>query len=124
MKNALYTALFILVAGNLSYLGLPWWSIAPVGAIAAFLFPIGIGASWLTGFLAGALLWFANAYVPDHANAGMLSDKIGQLFMGISSMKILLITAVLGGLLGALGVVTGHYARVVFVRPKPKRTYR
>jgi len=120
MKNAFFTLLFIFLFGNLCQIGLPWWTLAPIGAIAAFLFPLRTGAGLLAGFCGGFLLWFVAAVLLDRSNQGALSGKVGQLFLGMHGWQLLMLTGVLGGLVAALGVLSGKFTRDVFVGSKPK----
>ena len=83
MKNALYITLFILILGNFSHFGLPWWALAPIAALASWLFPLSPGKSFLAAFVGGLLLWYFNAFLLNSANDGMLSAKVGQLFQGL-----------------------------------------
>lgn len=121
MKNIIFVTIFILAFGCLSFVGLPWWGLSIVAALAAFLFPLSGGKSFSTGFSAGTLLWLVAAVVLNTSNGGMLSAKVGQLFMGLQSWHLLLITSVFGGLVAGFGALTGAYARQVVYPAKPKR---
>ena len=118
MRNTILTILFILLLGNLSHAGLPWWCLAPIAAVSAFLFPLRAAGSLHAGFWGGFLLWLLNALWLDQANAGLLSAKIGLIFLGLSNEVLLLITGVLGGAVAALGVLTGKFARDLYVSRK------
>lgn len=112
MKNFFLSALLIFVFGNLCNFGLPWWAIVPIAAVFVFLLPQKNGAvAFLAGFLAAILLWWLNAYLLNIANNGVFSAKIGQVFQGLSSSKLLYTTALIGGLLGGFGALTGQWAR-------------
>jgi hypothetical protein len=121
MKNVFFVTVFILVFGCLGYFGLPWWGIAVVAGIAVFLFPLSGGKGFAAGFGAGYLLWFVAAMLHNMSNSGILSAKIGQLFMGVQGFHLLLITGLLGGLLAGFGALTGAYARQLAFPPKKKR---
>jgi len=114
MKNALLVIGLIFFAGQLCQMGLPWWSVAPIGALAGWLFPQPATRGFFVAFLGGVLLWVSAAYLQDVPNEGVLSARIGTLFMGISRWHVLLITGVLGGLLAGLGYLTGHAAGKAF----------
>lgn len=120
MKSALYTFLCVFALGHLSLFGLPWWSIVPIGALAGWFLHPASGRGFAAGFLGGALLWLVHAYLLDHANASLLSARIGKLFLGLGSGQLLGLTGVLGGLLSGLGVLAGIYARefVAFLTKK------
>lgn len=121
MKNVFYTALFIFVLGNLSHFGLPWWNVVLFGAIAGWIFPLLPVRSFGAAFAGGFLLWLLNAWLPDSANEGILSDRVGQLFNGLAGWHLLLATGLLGGILAGLGASTGRFAHTLFVAGESKR---
>lgn len=108
----------ILIVGQLCRFGLPWWGVAPVAAIAVWIFPQSGVSAFLSGLIAGALLWGSAAYMLDHANSSALSAKIGQIFQGLGSMQLVGATALLGGIMGGMGALTGQFARDMFSKPK------
>ncbi len=125
MKNTLLTVLFIFVLGQTCHWGLPWWGLAPIAGLAGYLFPQSAGRSLWAGFLGGFLLWVVAALWLDVSNEGLLSGKIGQLFLGLSRWHILLMTGVLGGLVGGLACLTGRWAGDLFSNPahSSKKSY-
>jgi len=123
MKNTLLAALIIFVLGNLCRFGLPWWSLAPIALLVGWFFARSAWAAFFGGFLGGFLLWYATAWFEDSSNGGLLSAKVGQLFMGVEALQLLLVTGGLGGLIGALGALTGRWAKEMLVAPSKKRNY-
>jgi len=123
MKNGLYTSIFIIVLGACCHLGLPWWAIVPIAAVAAILFPQTPALSFSTAFAAGTLLWYSSAFLLNTANGGALSAKIGQLFLGLKGIHLVMITGVLGGTLAGLGALTGTYFRGLFA-PRTSKRYQ
>lgn len=121
MRNTVLTILFIACAGSLGLLGLPWWALAPAGMLAGWLFPQSAGRSLLAGFAGGFLLWAALAGWMDWANGGLLSARVGLLFQGISGNTLVLLTGLMGGLLGGFSCLCGRWARDVFVAPAQNR---
>lgn len=117
MKPSLFTIFFILIAGQLCRFGLPWWGIAPVGVLAGWLFPQHPAKSLLAGFAGGFLLWSLHAWWLDQANDGILSERIGALFMGLPGWALLLLTGFLGGLLAGFGCLTGRWGRDLVGQP-------
>lgn len=123
IKNFLIGVLVIFLLGNLCRVGLPWWMLAPLAAIAGWIIPkSGIGA-FHSGFWGGFLCWLIAAWLPDKANDSLLSNKVGQLFMGVEPTTLLLATALIGGLLGAMGALTGFLAKDVLIKPAGRRSY-
>lgn len=114
MKNTLRTILLIFILGQFCHLGLPWWTLPPIAALVGWLFPQSALRSFAAGFAGGFLLWLAAAFWLDSANDGLLSGKIGALFMGLSRWHILLLTGTLGGLVAAMACLTGYWARGIF----------
>lgn len=121
MKNSLYLTIFIVALGALCHLGLPWWTMAPIGFAAALLFPQSAGRAFGAAFGAGFLLWYVSALLPHVANGGILSGKIGQLFLGLKGWQLLTLAGTLGGMLAGMGALTGSLLRDLFNTGKPKR---
>jgi hypothetical protein len=69
------------------------------------------------------MLWLVAALLLNIRNAGMLSAKVGQLFMGLQGWHLLTLTAILGGLLAGFGGLTGAYARQMISPGKKRRRY-
>lgn len=114
MRNSLLILAFIVLTGQLCRLGLPWWTLPIWGATAGWLLGHSGAKAFIAGFLGGALLWITAALGPDMANDGILSTKIGQLFMGLSRWSVVAITGLLGGLLSGMGSLTGRWGREAF----------
>lgn len=121
MKNILLTALSIFLLGNLCRFGLPWWCLAPIAAISGILFARNGFGAFIAGLLGGFALWFVAAWLSDNANEGMLSAKVGQLFMGLQGSDMRLATGAIGGLLAAFGALTGQWGKAILVKSPPKR---
>lgn len=117
MKNTLLTVLFIFAAGHLCYWGLPWWAIAPLAALPGWVFRQPPLRCFLAGFAGGFLLWLTAALLADTANGGVLSARIGTLFMGVPASGLAMITGILGGLLAGLGCLCGRWARDLVGQP-------
>lgn len=120
MKNASYTTLFIVLSGLLCWVGLPWWAIVPLAAVAGFLFSPSAAGAFLAGFAGGSLLWYGSAMWHDVLNAGVFSAKIGEVFAGLKSWQLLTVTSIVGGLLAGFGAMTGRLLREIFDPSKPR----
>lgn len=123
MKNTSLTALAIFVLGNLCRFGLPWWSLAIIAAFAGWFFAQSGWKAFAGGFLGGYLLWYVTAFLADSSNAGVLSSKVGELFNGVKGWHLLQIAGLLGGLLSAMGALTGRLAKEMLMSPSKKRNY-
>ncbi len=121
MKNTLLTILFIFAAGHLCYYGLPWWAITLAAAVPGWVFRQSPARSFLAGFTGGFLLWLTAALLADVANGGILSARIGALFMGAPASGLAFGTGILGGLLAGLGCLTGRWASDLVGQPAKAR---
>src|SRR4030095_4083705 len=102
------TALLSFVAG----LYLPWWSIAIAAFISVLLIPLRSSRAFLSGFLGVFLLWFLLALWIDVKNQGILSRKVAEIFpLAGSSFLIILVTAVVGAVVGGFAALSGSYLR-------------
>jgi len=64
----------------------------------------------MIGFLGVALLWGIAAFQIDIANEGILSARMEEIF----GRNMLLLTILLGGLLGGMGALTGTLGQRLF----------
>lgn len=124
LKNTAFALFFILIVGNVAHLGGPWWSVVLVSALALLLFPMGPARALAVGTVAGTMLWWLNALWIHLANGEGLAGKIGQVFQGLQGLHLLAAAALLGGLLGGMGALTGTYARTLFAPPNQGRRRR
>lgn len=96
----------------------PWWSIAIISFMIALLIRQGLSAAFFAGFLGIFLLWAALALWIDIQNTTILSHKIAQVFpLGGSSILLILVTALVGGLVGGFAAMSGSSLRA----PKRRR---
>jgi hypothetical protein len=99
----------------LAFLGgifFPWWSIAIAAFLVGLLLPQRNGAAFVTGFLGIFLLWGLLALWIDWKNTQILSHRIAQVFpLGGSSILLILVTAVVGGLVGGFAAMAGSSLR-------------
>ena len=91
---------------------LPWWGVAVAAFIAGATIPQKAGFSWLSGFLGIALLWAVLAWWLDKENTGILSARMAQVLpFGGNTTLMLAATALVGGLVGGFGALTGAFIR-------------
>lgn len=119
MKKNTYATLFIVISGLLCWVGLPWWSVVPLAAVAGFFISPSVAGAFLAGFAGGALLWYGSAMWYNILNAGLFAAQIGEVFAGLKNWQLLTITATVGGLLSGMGAMTGCLLREVFIPSKP-----
>src|SRR6476469_10856116 len=107
LVSILLIALFAFIAG----LFLPWWSIALVAFLVGLFIPLRLGTAFLAGFLAIFLLWSGVALWLDLRYEQLLSQKIDALMHVPSSLLLVLITALIGGLVGGFAALSGRSLR-------------
>jgi hypothetical protein len=111
MKFVITTILIILLS-FCSGLFLPWWGFAPVVGVISALIPQRPGNAFLSGFLGLFLLWGLLAWFIDAANNSILSAKIAQILpLGGSSILLILVTALVGALVGGCAALSGSFVR-------------
>lgn len=107
----------IIIAALLAYVlglftSLPWWSFAISTFVVSLLITQSSGKSFLTGFLAIFILWTLLAWTKDLQNEHILSTKVAQIFsLGNAYWAILLITGIIGGLVGGFSALSASYLR-------------
>jgi len=104
------TTLLIALLSFLSGLYLPWWGFALAAFLVSALIPQRPGLSFLSGFLALFLLWALLSWSMDAPNNSILSVKIAQVLpLGGSTILLILITALVGALVGGGAALTASY---------------
>ncbi len=108
----LLSLLLIILLAFIAGIYLPWWSIAIIAFAVALLIPQSIGKSFLAGFIGIFLLWLLLAFWIDSKNESILSQKISQLFsLGSSSIALILVTSLIGAIVGGFAAVSGSSLR-------------
>ncbi len=111
MKFGISIALTVIVSFAAG-LYLPFWS----AGLVAFLVSVFIyqkpGMAYLMGFTSIFFLWGALVLWIDAQNDSILSQRMASLFpLGGSSALIILITAVVGAIVGGLSALSGSFLR-------------
>jgi hypothetical protein len=102
--------LLIALLSFLSGLYLPWWGIALASFLVSALIQQRPWLSFLGGFTAVFLLWAVLSWSMDAPNNSILSRKIAEILpLGGSSLALILITALVGALVGGLAALTGSF---------------
>lgn len=111
----LLTLLICNYAGQLVF---SWLSIVLISFIIGFLLESLNRFPFISGFLSNFLIWFVVALSQDLANVHLLSDKVIRLFpVAPGEYLLVIITGLLGGIIGGMAVLTGHTFRTL-VRKK------
>ena len=102
------TALLAFISG----LFLPWWGIAITSLLVAVLVHQKAGKAFLAGFLGVFILWAGLAWWIDMNNNGVLSKKIASVLpLGGSSLVLILVTGLIGGLVAGMAAMSGSFLR-------------
>lgn len=96
----------------------PWWMCGIIAFAIMLIIRMKPGKAFLAGFLGVGLCWGILTGWIDARNESLLSRRIGELFMGISPILIIIIGAVLGGLTGGFGGMTGGALAGILFKPK------
>lgn len=86
---------------------LPWWTLAIGAFIVAFIFDDKSFPAFAAGFLGVALLWLGMSAYINLVTDSVLTVKLNQLL----PINSLVITALIGGLVGGFGALTGSLFR-------------
>lgn len=106
--SILFTALLAFVLG----LWLDWWSIAIAAFVIGLLVHQRAGKSFSAGFVGIFLLWGLMAWWYDYRNQSILSKKIAEILpLSGSSILLILLTAVIGGIVAGFAAMSGSYLR-------------
>lgn len=104
-------AISILLSALLAYaagLYLPWWSISLATGVVALIVWQKPLAAFLSGFIALFLLWLILVVRINALNEGILAPKISMIMgIGSSGTMLILLSCVLGGLVGGMGALCG-----------------
>jgi len=106
------SVLLTIVVSFAAGLYLPFWSVALVSfGVAAFIYQKP-GMAWLAGFVSILLFWGLLAWAIDAQNDSILSKRMANLFpLGGSSALLILITALVGAIIGGLAALSGSFLR-------------
>jgi hypothetical protein len=89
---------------------LPWWSVAIASFVAAIVFSQGRGRAWFAGFLGIFILWAIASVTINIRNEGILAPKIANILPLNGSVPVLiLLTALVGGLVGGMGALSAAF---------------
>jgi cell division protein FtsX len=91
---------------------LPWWSFAVTNLLIAVAIQQKPWVSFLTGALGVGAIWAGLATGIDMANNHILSSKVAMILpLHGSYVLLIVITAIIGALVGGLASLTGSYMR-------------
>lgn len=108
LTATILTAILSFISG----LFLPWWGIAIVAFLIAAIIHQKAGKAFFAGLLGVFILWAGLAWWIDMKNNGVLSHKIaGILPLGGNNILLILVTGLVGGLVGGFAALAGSSLR-------------
>ena len=117
----------IILTTLLSYLVaqlLPWWSLVICAAVVAM--PLNLSqksAAW-GGFVSISLLWMGTATFIDVQTDSTLSNKVAPLLGFQSAILLILLTGLVGGIVGGLGAWSGQQIATRLLHRRPQKVIR
>jgi len=107
--------LIILILSFVSSYFLPWWVAALIAFLAALFIGKTSGRSFWSGFGSVFIVWIILALLKSIPNDNILAGRVIQLFpLPHNWILLLLITALIGGLVGGLAALSGILTKKVF----------
>jgi hypothetical protein len=107
--------LIILILSFISSYFLPWWMVAIAAFLAAFFIGKRSGQSFWSGFAAVFVVWTVLALLKSIPNDQILASRVVQLFpLPHHWIWLLLVTALIGGLVGGMGALSGVLMKNAF----------
>ena len=111
MKNLIYS-LILVVIGALVGIYLPWYAMGIAFGLIAFVLNMPVKSSFLTGFIAGFLLWALGAFWLDFQHPSTLPGRMAQVFpLKGNVFALFVLTGVLGGLFSGIWTWAGARLR-------------
>jgi hypothetical protein len=108
LVSVILTAVLSFISG----LYLPWWGIAIVAFLVALLIHQFAWKAFFSGLLGVFFLWAGIAWWIDYRNSGILSQKVAAVLpLGGNSLLLILVTGLIGGLVGGFAAMAGSFLR-------------
>src|SRR5665213_376191 len=93
---------------------LPWWTLAIVAFFAAFFVGKTSGKSFLAGFGGVFTAWTILALMKTIPNNNILARRVATMFALPHWILLLLLTALIGGLVGGMAALSGFLLKRAF----------
>ena len=107
--------IFIYIIGMIAtWLG-PWWLIVPVSLLAGWFFPINGKTAFAQGVAGVGLLWGVSTVTIHLKNSGILADRVAPILFLPEGWSLVIVSTLIGALLGGLSCFTGWKLRDIFV---------
>lgn len=119
--NTFKVLIKILLIAALAYLLqnlFAWWVIVIASLLINFIIYSKGASSIVSGFLGIGLLWLFTALIVDVRTDSILTHRVALIFSLPSTGLLILATAIVGGLAGGFGGLTGSYLRILLMPPR------
>ena len=118
--------LSVLITAVLSYAFerfFSWYSVAFAAFITAYLFNLRGLAGFMAGALGVGLLWLGYAWIIDFRTHSILTDKMAKLFGLTEPAFLLVITFLVGILVGGFAAWSGQSLKKAFEKKRRSSYY-
>ncbi|NQZ01571.1 MAG: hypothetical protein HRT45_12990 [Bdellovibrionales bacterium] len=99
---------------------LPWWGFAAICFLLGHKMKSAFGA-FAKAFVAVFCVWGIVAYIENIQSQGFMAIKMSSMFSIPHPMLMILLTALVGGLLGGVWCASGFYLHQLLLMRKQKR---
>jgi len=106
--------LIILILTIASSFILPWWAAAIIAFLAAMYWGKTSGKAFWSGFAALFIAWAILALIKTIPNENSLATRVAHLFRLPNWLLLLLVTALIGGLVGGMAALSGVLVKRAF----------
>lgn len=112
MKFIVSVILTALIAFALG-LNFSWWTVAVAALLVAFAIPQKSAIAWLSGFLGIFLLWAILAFwIKTKGGGDLIAGQVSRILpLGGNQAMLVLVTGLIGGLVGGFAALTGSLGR-------------
>lgn len=110
----LLIVLFVLVF--VTGLFLPWWVLAIICFCGALVLARSGAHAFWSGFAAVFVAWAILALMKSFPNHNILADRVAHLFSLPNWILLLIVTGVLGGLVGGFAALSGWFVKGIFIK--------
>jgi len=122
--KVIFKLLFIVGLAYVMLLNFPWWILVVVAFVVSALLPTNDLGAFLSGFLGIGLLWLVMAWKIDVETGSILSSKIAKILPAGGDTTILIIlSGIIGGVVGGFSSLSGNLFRKIFIKKKKKSMY-
>ncbi len=120
--NLILRIAIIAVLGSIAQTYLPWWSTVVIALLVEAFVGKTDNTSFFSGFYGMAIPWMALAAYIDVKSESILTFRILELFkLPQFSFVLIIVTGLIGGLVGGVGSMTGGWIKAVFSRTDGER---